>query len=89
MSTPMKVSNCYKVPLKQWAKWSQRAQDLFNAVYSDMYDNQSLFQHPKALEIETAHWKTTAWNAAWTAANAVDDTILRSNSRTLTGKSAA
>ena len=72
----MKVPNRYRVPLKQWARWSQRAQDLFNALYSDMYDNQGLFQHPKAPEMKPVHWKTIAWNAGWVAANAVDDVRL-------------
>lgn len=85
----MKVPNRYRVPLKQWTKWSQRAQDLFNAVFSAMQNNQSLFQHPKAPDMNDVYWKTTAWNAAWVAANTVDDARLRPSGWTSTGKSAA
>lgn len=64
----MAVSNRYKVPLRQWRKWSPTAKRLFNSVYSYMNRNQDMFQHPKAVVQTKVHWKTTAWNAAWIAA---------------------
>lgn len=31
--------------------------------------------HPKAPKLPVNQWKTVAWNAAWIAADACDDTI--------------
>lgn len=63
-------ANLYHVPLKVWGEWDARSREAFNLVYSTMRSNQSLFLHPKATPHSRAHWNTTAWNAAWTAANA-------------------
>lgn len=63
--------NLYKVPKGQWKKWSPQAQRVFNYVYQTSVDNQSLFIHPKGLSNSHDKWKTTAWNMAWTAADAV------------------
>lgn len=70
-----KVRNLYKVPLKQWRKWSETARTVFNRVYDFAYNNQPLVTHPKAEKVKPTHWKTVAWNVAWIAADAVDDTI--------------
>ena len=40
--------NVYRVPKKQWMKWSPRARHTFNRVYSWIKHNQSLTIHPKA-----------------------------------------
>lgn len=62
--------NLYHVPLRQWRKWDGRARQLFNEVYSSMVGNQWLFLHPEQEKVSRRLWKTTAWNAAWTAASA-------------------
>jgi len=62
--------NLYRVPVKQWSKWGPVGRAVFNEVYSSMVGNQSLFLHPKQEKASRSHWKTTAWNAAWTAASA-------------------
>lgn len=67
----MKVRNTHRVQKKQWAKWSERARGVFNAVYATMAD-QLLFLHPEGTQNRGEHWKTTRWNAAWVAADAVD-----------------
>ena len=67
--------NRYKVPVKQWRKWSRIARTVFNRVYNFAINNESLLMHPKAPASKPVHWKTTAWNAAWVAADAVDDTL--------------
>lgn len=64
-------SNLYRVPLKQWRRWTPTAKQAFNEVYSAMVKNQGLFLHPKQERLSRSHWQTTAWNAAWTAANAI------------------
>lgn len=63
-------SNIYNVPVKQWVKWGALARQVFNEVYSSMVKNQGLFLHPKQVKASRSHWRTTAWNAAWTAASA-------------------
>jgi len=67
----MLLENRYKVPKTQWSKWLPPSQDVFNVVYGVMIENQRIFQHPKAVPLDPEHWKTTAWNAAWIAADAV------------------
>lgn len=64
-------SNLYGVPAKQWVKWGAQARQVFNEVYSSMVRNQYLFLHPDQVKLSRSHWKTTAWNAAWTAASAL------------------
>lgn len=65
-------NNVFHVPSKQWGKWSPVARQVFNEVYSSMRNNQYFFMHPKATLISRAQWETPSWNAAWTAADAVD-----------------
>lgn len=69
------MRNVNRVPKKQWRKWSTQARSVFNAVYRFAMNNPRLMQHPAAPEPKPFHWKTVAWNAAWIAADAVDDSI--------------
>lgn len=66
--------NIYKVPKSQWKKWTPHARRVFNYLYDLMLSNQDLFRHPNAPIRDAKLWKTTAWNAAWEAAYAVDNT---------------
>ncbi len=66
----MTARNVQKVPAKQWRRWSEQARRIFNAVFAEMAD-QKLFLHPKARAVPRALWRTTRWNAAWVAADAV------------------
>lgn len=63
------IENLYKVPKRQWKKWSEDEQVLFNDLYRFMLYNQRTFIHPQAMAEDIDHWKTTAWNAAWMAAD--------------------
>jgi hypothetical protein len=63
--------NRYKVPLKKWRKWGASARRVFNETYSAMANNQTTFLHPQQDKISRRLWRTTAWNAAWIAADAV------------------
>lgn len=63
--------NRYKVPLKKWRKWTDTARRVFNETYSTMVNNQWTFLHPQQEKISRRMWRTTAWNAAWIAADAV------------------
>lgn len=63
--------NRHRVPTKAWKNWSGSARRVFNIVFEIMRD-QEIFLHPKATPSRREHWKTTRWNAAWIAAEAVD-----------------
>lgn len=67
------VVNRFKVPKRQWNKWSSTARRVFNALYHSMRPSmQVFFLHPKATPASRQHWETTRWNAAWEAACTVD-----------------
>jgi hypothetical protein len=63
--------NVFNVPQRQWRKWPVLGRQVFNEVYTSMTKNQEMFLHPKQEKVSRSHWKTTAWNAAWTAASAI------------------
>lgn len=65
------IPNRYRVQKKQWGKWPLLAKMVFNETYFVMTKNVDLFMHPKAEKPTKEEWKTTAWNAAWTAAEAI------------------
>lgn len=65
--------NAYRVPKSQWRKWNAKARETFNWLYGLMMNSPDLFKHPKAKVPPREHRKTTAWNAAWLAADAVRD----------------
>lgn len=67
------IRNQYRVPQKQWRKWTVKARETFNWLYGLMMDDPNLFNHPKAIKMNPRHWKTVAWNSAWLAADAVKD----------------
>lgn len=69
------IKNENRVPKKQWDKWTENARGIFNKAYDFLYYNQPLTTHPKTKKIPSNQWKTIAWNAAWIAADACDDTI--------------
>lgn len=66
----LQQENLNKVPKKQWKKWPDLAQRVFNEVFEGLYLNQEMMLHPKSAMVSEKRWKTTAWNAAWTAADA-------------------
>lgn len=66
------IPNKFRIPKKQWKKWDSTWQKtVFNEVYETMLRNQAMFLHPKTELISPARWKTTCWNAAWIAADAM------------------
>ncbi len=71
MKVRVSDANLFHVPQKKWREWTEIARRVFNEVYSGMNGNQELFLHPKAEKAPRTAWKTTSWNAAWTAADAV------------------
>lgn len=63
-SMKITVANLHKVPKRQWKKWNLSQQIRFNFLFSTMMNNQDLFKHPKAPDVDLKYWKTTCWNAA-------------------------
>lgn len=74
-----KALNVAKVPLEHWNKWSVVEQSVFNAVYLAMKADQETFLHPQTTPTSAERWKTTAYNAAWIAAEAAQ----RENEKTM------
>lgn len=72
VSLNVNARNVNKVQVRQWRKWSERARIVFNNVFENMTTNQWQFLHPKSKAAPGPLWRTTAWNAAWIAADAVD-----------------
>ena len=62
--------NLYHVPARKWTKWGPVSRQVFNEVFSTMAQNQWTFLHPHQEKVSKRMWKTTAWNAAWIAADA-------------------
>lgn len=62
------VENKHSVSKRQWKKWNEQEQYLFNSVYDQMMLEPLLFQHPDWATPQE-YWTTTAWNAAWIAAD--------------------
>ena len=63
--------NRHRVPKVKWRKWNAAARRVFNEVYGTMAENQWTFLHPQQDRVSKRLWKTTAWNAAWIAADAL------------------
>ncbi len=62
------AKNVHKVPKRQWRKWGKLGQRVFNRLYGQMARSPEHFRHPDAVPVARAHWRTTAWNAAFIAA---------------------
>lgn len=67
------TDNKHEVMKRQWKKWNENSQELFNGLYEYMEENQHLFIHPMTIQIPQEYWKTTAWNAAFMAAELIKD----------------
>jgi hypothetical protein len=67
--------NVYRVNPRKWKKWSCVARGTFNRTYAVMRENPKLFSHPADPPRSKKWAATTAWNAAWIAANHVDETL--------------
>lgn len=65
------IENMHKVDKKQWTRWNEQSKNLFNGLYEYMGNNQYLFNHPHTIQIPNEYWNTTAWNAAYMAAELI------------------
>lgn len=71
--TDTKVHDLNKNEMKP--SWSKNAQRVFKSIYRHMTNNQDLYSHPSVVLRAQVHWDTTAWNAAWIAAEAADGNL--------------
>ncbi|MGD9682621.1 MAG: hypothetical protein AB7W16_15645 [Candidatus Obscuribacterales bacterium] len=69
MNDDRNPKNKFKVPKRTWGSWTLVAKHVFNKTFEYSMKNQDLFMHPKSEPITPEHFKTTAWNIAWTAAS--------------------
>ena len=65
------AGNAYKVPIKQWRKWSELARRVFNLHFYELKENQYILTHPRTPQVSKKEWRTQSWNAAWLAADSV------------------
>jgi len=72
---PLQQANIYGVGKRKWKNWPDICQRVFNETFGVMQENQYLFLHPKADKHSVDHWRTTAWNAAWTAADSCQQAL--------------
>jgi hypothetical protein len=75
MDQKMSQMNRFKVHKNKWRKWSIIARGTFNKTYEVMKENPGLFRHPKDPVVSKRFTGTNAWNAAWIAADHVDETL--------------
>lgn len=64
-----KVTNTHRVPSRMWRRWTIVGRHVFNKTYTHMVQNQDVYKHPQAQTVPEEHFKTTAWNAAFIAAD--------------------
>lgn len=70
------TKNEHKVPKKQWKKWNDHAQAVFNGTYADILRiGQTCFLHPDTIKrgLSQKEFSAIAWNAAWLAADQAQD----------------
>lgn len=64
------MKNIHKVNHRNWNKWGDIGQKVFNGTYELLKLNREIMLHPKTPRIPEDEWNTVAWNAAWLAADA-------------------
>ena len=70
------MSNRYRVPRKQWKKWSDLARTVFNNLYATLKASQGVLHHPSVTELlSRRQWDVVAWNTAWLAADEAQKAI--------------
>lgn len=63
------VKNKFRVPQRQWKRWTEAGQTTFNHLFEIMKNNQKLFLHPMQEALTSRKWSTVCWNASWIAAD--------------------
>lgn len=66
--------NRYKVPKKQWKKWCELSQRVFNRVYAQLKEQGEQLA-PGLHLLSIRQIRVLAWNAAWLAASDTEDSL--------------
>ncbi len=66
------MTNTFRVPKKQWGKWSALARKVFNEVFATVRDNAPVLFPPGLNRLPAHLVKIIAWNTAWVAADAAN-----------------
>lgn len=69
------AQNEHRVPKRQWRKWTCVGRHVFNLTYEAMQENPGFYRHPKDPPVSKRFSGTTAWNAAWIAADHADEAL--------------
>lgn len=69
----MVIRNRFRVPAKQWGRWSRAARSTFNDTYATLGSQAVINSAPRAPQLPKTEWQVVRWNAAWVAADAVRD----------------
>jgi hypothetical protein len=69
----LQQENKYDVDKKQWNRWCDLSQRIFNKMYEFTSLNQGLCLHPEAKRTKATQWNTVAWNTAWVAADSCEE----------------
>lgn len=62
------VENYYSVNKKQWKKWNDTERQCFIDLYESMIESPWIYIPVEERDTPPAFYETTAWNAAWMAA---------------------
>ena len=66
------ITNKYKCSNPIWKKFSPKAKEIFNYVYSSAIRNQEVVTHPKTITLSKEEWITIVYNMSCFAAWACD-----------------
>lgn len=70
--------NRFKVPMKQWRKWSLLQQTTFNTVFERMTTlGPSILAAPAQHDMDRREFEVLAWNTAWTVADTVLQAVVQ------------
>jgi len=67
--------NMYRVPPRQWRKWSIVARGTFNKTFTTLRKDIDLYRPKPAAPVSKKDNTTMAWNCAWLAADCADATL--------------
>lgn len=67
----LEPDNVYKVPAKQWNKWSVDAKVHFNNLFGGVAQAKDILI-PHGKDISDKAWQVACWNICWLSADGVD-----------------
>lgn len=67
------MRNTYRVPKKQWNRWSSQAKEMFNVTYRLIKENAEHLYPPGRCNLIPKELSVLAWNVAWLTAENFDN----------------